>query len=368
MKLALVIRSTALLCALGITGCGGGAAAAPDGAVDADGAGDPGDPNMEPDGIDTEISDISPPDREVDFPDADGSEDGVCLPECAGKECGPDGCTGSCPPGCAPGDTCIDGACYPPCAADLGFPVVPGTGTAVCPPYIRPVVFIGPHPDDETISAAGSLRRYLEEGRDVFVELMTQGETADVRNTLADGGTCPWHGGTHSYTLTVEEFAAARVAEFIASMVSLEVTGVRVNDYGSRDLSLEEVSERIGFWTSLPATELLLLGTVGRDDKYYPETEPHPDHVAIYDALVAWGYPETQYFFVYYYNEQVGTPNQTVDVHPWCDRKAMAFMEYQSWQPESGRFATAYHSDPNLFNNSVGGISPTACLEYLWLP
>jgi hypothetical protein len=35
-----------------------------------------------------------------------------CVPECTGRECGPDGCGGSCGPGCAPDWTCgVDGRC-----------------------------------------------------------------------------------------------------------------------------------------------------------------------------------------------------------------------------------------------------------------
>jgi formylglycine-generating enzyme required for sulfatase activity len=35
-----------------------------------------------------------------------------CTPDCAGRECGPDGCGGSCAPGCSTGETCNpDGSC-----------------------------------------------------------------------------------------------------------------------------------------------------------------------------------------------------------------------------------------------------------------
>ncbi len=45
-----------------------------------------------------------------------------CIPDCAGKQCGPDGCGGLCPPGCGPGDTCTEGqcVCQPNCLADEG--------------------------------------------------------------------------------------------------------------------------------------------------------------------------------------------------------------------------------------------------------
>jgi len=34
-----------------------------------------------------------------------------CEPQCDGKQCGPDGCGGNCPPGCGPNATCQGGTC-----------------------------------------------------------------------------------------------------------------------------------------------------------------------------------------------------------------------------------------------------------------
>lgn len=47
--------------------------------------------------------------------------DGPCVPSCAGKVCGPDGCGGTCAPGCAAGNQCNNvgqcvAACTPNCA------------------------------------------------------------------------------------------------------------------------------------------------------------------------------------------------------------------------------------------------------------
>jgi hypothetical protein len=40
----------------------------------------------------------------------------VCIPDCDGKECGPDGCGDACGPGCAACETCLgDGTCSAPC-------------------------------------------------------------------------------------------------------------------------------------------------------------------------------------------------------------------------------------------------------------
>ena len=58
----------------------------------------------------------------------------VCAPDCAGKECGDDGCDGSCG-GCAPETLCTDGLCMGPCADDCETPgesVCEGNGTRSC--------------------------------------------------------------------------------------------------------------------------------------------------------------------------------------------------------------------------------------------
>ncbi len=311
---------------------------------------------------------------------------GCCTPECAGRECGGDGCGGACVPGCGAGEACDEatGGCVPivpTCTAEAGYPVRPGTAEPVCPPYARPFVFFAPHPDDETIAAAGTMRRYLDEGRVVFVELMTQGETANMCSGaagsgypwLGDGGSCPWHSGAHDHPLTdAEACAAARVAEFLAATAALGVTGVRVNDYGSRDLAVAEVGERIAFWTAASATGLTLAGPAGPYDLYTPDASPHPDHVAVFDALAASGHPDVMHFLEYYYNAMTGTPGIVLDIEAWCAAKARADIEYRLWDPSSGRFAIAYHSDPTLFDNGVprpdGSRAPTACFEYLWLP
>ena len=43
-------------------------------------------------------------------------EEEQCVPQCAGFECGDDGCGGSCG-GCDSGDTCSDGECQSACTA-----------------------------------------------------------------------------------------------------------------------------------------------------------------------------------------------------------------------------------------------------------
>ncbi|MBM4320723.1 MAG: hypothetical protein FJ125_12390 [Deltaproteobacteria bacterium] len=61
---------------------------------------------------------------------------GPCEPRCAGRECGTDGCGGSCPPGCSGEETCnAQGGCVEPCvpSCDGRECGVDGCG-GLCPP------------------------------------------------------------------------------------------------------------------------------------------------------------------------------------------------------------------------------------------
>lgn len=51
---------------------------------------------------------------ETNLIDSAKSCTGKCIPICFNKECGGDGCEGTCPPGCSGTDICANGACVPP--------------------------------------------------------------------------------------------------------------------------------------------------------------------------------------------------------------------------------------------------------------
>lgn len=56
----------------------------------------------------------------------------ICLPQCEGKSCGPDGCGGECPPGCSPYGMCFaSGQCQEPCG-DCGLVLPCLQGETIC--------------------------------------------------------------------------------------------------------------------------------------------------------------------------------------------------------------------------------------------
>lgn len=238
--------------------------------------------------------------------------------------------------------------------AQTGFPYHPTTKQLVCPPYSWPAVFIAPHPDDETIFMAGAIREHLNAGRHVFVELMTHGEASGARPTLANGGTCSWHSGTHSYSLSARDFGNARVAEFRDASARLGVTGVYVSDFGDKNLSVAEVASRIAFWLQHqdPAKGISLKGTRSTTSSSYT----HPDHIAVWSALLACGHWDLRGY------APAGDvpPAATLTLSSaLCAAKNNAWGAYQRWDPAAGRYAIGRHSV---------GYATMDCHEYLVKP
>ena len=261
----------------------------------------------------------------------------------------------------------------PPDAGDHGLerylqsievPVDPGTLAPVCAKQERPIIFFAAHPDDETIGMAGAIRQSLEEGRPVFVELMTHGEASFVRGELSERGTCAWHSGRHVYALSVEDFGDARVREFLDALHRLGVTGVHVSGYPNMGLTPAQVGERISYWTSRNESGLSLRGTAGKQD---PESAanpfPQPDHAAVWEALVASGHDDVLGYCIYEALTGLCHFDDRVSLGSLCEHKREALSAYELWDPDNGRFGIAYHSTHGLLDSVAEG-----CHEWVVRP
>lgn len=226
-----------------------------------------------------------------------------------------------------------------------------------------PVVFFSAHPDDEVIGMAGAIRQARSEGRPVFIELMTHGEASAVLPILRDAHSDPWHPGKHLYPMSVQDFGDARVREFLDAMSRLDVTGVHVSSFPNMKLTPSEVSARIAYWLSLDIPGLALRGTAGAQDPGYPNGRPHPDHAAVWEALVASGYGDVLGYCIYQGISGKCRYDEAVDVQRWCEDKRDALAAYETWDPPVGRYAIAFHSTHALLQN-VGN----ACVEYVVRP
>ncbi len=256
-----------------------------------------------------------------------------------------------------------------PCTGeDENLPIDPRTSALVCEHFENPMVFIAPHPDDETIGMAGAIREGLGQGRAVFIELMTHGEMSKVHEKLNDGGKDSWHTGTHHYKLTTQEFGDARVREFFEAAVRLGVTGVHVHGFKNGGLTPDDVASTIQYWvkrsTNLDGvTALSLRGTAGAQDPQDQKGLPHPDHKAVWDALAASELPDVQGYCIYNYTQNKSTPDQTYDISPWCADKRAALESYKVWNPDAGRFAVGEHSVHDLLAKAG-----SECHEFIVYP
>jgi LmbE family N-acetylglucosaminyl deacetylase len=241
-----------------------------------------------------------------------------------------------------------------PCTGeDENLPIDPRSMGLICAHFDDPMVFIAPHPDDESIGMAGAILEGLGQGRPVFIEVMTHGEMSKVHATLDDGGVDSWHPGKHHYKLTTQEFGDARVREVFEAAVRLGVTGVHVHGFRNGGLTPDDVAATIQYWvkrsTNLDGvTALSLRGTAGAQDPQGKDGLPHPDHKAVWDALAASGLPDVQGYCVYDYTEHKSTPDQIYDISPWCAAKRAVLESYKVWDPDVGRFAVGEHSVRDL--------------------
>ena len=251
------------------------------------------------------------------------------------------------------------------CGGIAGFPVNPTTGAAVCPPYNRPAVFFSPHQDDETLGMGGAIYEHVQAGRDVFLELMTDGSQSGARAILNNGGTHSWHSGSHVYPLTTSEFSEARMREFKAAAARLGVKGIYLNP-GITDgtLTQAQVGARIQWWINRGFTGLSLKGTAGSEDPTTAGGTPHRDHAAVWNALIASGFADVRGYFVYHHTSNAGTPDVTkVLTAAECAAKRSALNEYKLWSPSAGRYAVGYHSVSALIDSTY-----SSCREYVEHP
>ncbi|MFO0761415.1 MAG: PIG-L family deacetylase [Byssovorax sp.] len=233
---------------------------------------------------------------------------------------------------------------------DRRIPFDPRTKAPVCDIGPGPAVFIAPHPDDESIGMAGAILAARAKGRPVFIELMTHGEASGARRKLDDGAGDRWHPGLHEYPLSRVEFGEARVRELIDAAARLDVTGVVINDFPNGGLVDTDVLGRIDVWLARGLPGLSLAGTAGPQDPESPGGKPHPDHVAVWDALVASGADDVRGYLIYDHLAHGGHPSASVSIAPFCAQKAAALDAYGVWEPERGRYAIGFHSVRSLIH------------------
>ena len=210
--------------------------------------------------------------------------------------------------------------------------------------------YFAPHQDDEVTNLGAAICADLEEGREVFCVICTDGGASCARQLLADGSACAWHDGRHETGLSRQEFSAARDREFTASCLALGVKPdhiiippFRAPD-GGCDIAAAKRIIRDAI-SSCPAEEAVIKTLLPVDWRHQ-----NPDHTAI--ALAAGKiYNEGQCAELEYYFEMILLPApddvKLQKITPSLqgrERLLRAAAEYGRWEPESRRYAVGFHS------------------------
>ena len=195
----------------------------------------------------------------------------------------------------------------------------------------------------------GAIRAEVEAGRTVIVELLTCGEADSTRAKLADGATHSWHPGRHTYRLSRKDLGEARLREFLEATARLGVSGVLVSRFPDGKLTAAQVRRRIAFWVGRRDEGLSLAGTAASDPMSW-DSGPHPDHAAVWKALIGCGFPGVRGYLVYEFASRAGSYHTAIDISAWRKRKNAALAAYKKWDPVRGRYACGYHSVPEFFD------------------
>lgn len=237
----------------------------------------------------------------------------------------------------------------------------------------RPAIFYAPHPDDEAIAMAGAIRRHKEEGRPVYLVLLTNGINRSLLNILNGSLECAWHRTHHNFQLTMEQMCWARRIEFVASARRLDVDAVFI------------INDGRGLDPAMCYNDLVscVKRTIARFGRKFPRASHHlvsgkldllqrdggmgtnSSHQACWDAAMKLGRGISDFYFyrVYVYGKDRGVRESQYqqDLKPeWQASKRAALDEYKLFCPEAGRFAVGYHSVPQLFDAAA-----TDSKEYL---
>ena len=143
----------------------------------------------------------------------------------------------------------------------------------------RTLLFVGAHPDDETLGVGGTLAKYALEGVKVYYACATRGEAGDVDAKLLNG----------SDTIGVLRWSELECASGILGLAGIYHLGYRDSGMeGARDNShpralaaapLEEVAERIvRLIREIKPQVVITFDPIGG--------YRHPDHIAVHRAAV----------------------------------------------------------------------------------
>jgi LmbE family N-acetylglucosaminyl deacetylase len=233
------------------------------------------------------------------------------------------------------------------------FPVTQATG--------RSIIFISPHPDDETLAMGAAIAQHLAAGRQVHALALTAGTATRVRGELNGDAIAPWWGVRHDPAaegyapLTTAAIGQARLREWHAALDQLGVPQANRHEAGLQDgaVTVEGAMAAIrAVADGLPNTGLWTTSWVA---------DRHPDHLAAGQAVRRLGqldpirWWDRRYTVLpTYWADPIRYPAPgrawLLPADTTQRRKAInACRCYGAWQPRSGAYAVGMHSVDALF-------------------
>lgn len=238
----------------------------------------------------------------------------------------------------------------------------------------EPAIFYIPHPDDEAIGMAGSIRKQRQEGHPVYLVLLTNGRNEKTFQLLNGQKYCNIHNTYHHFHITMEQLMWLRKVEFIASARQLGVDKLFIinNGQGIEDLNVlqgayKNVFIRTVQHTILKFHKMFPLAihhfTSGPDDIFShrnspTETKVNAAHFACWKAAVSLSkYTFKKIFhriYIYTWPLEKRISAVKVELDPKSvEIKDAALRQYQFFLPEADRFAIGYHSVPCLIEAAL---------------
>lgn len=210
---------------------------------------------------------------------------------------------------------------------------------------------------------AGSIKRYINEGSDVYVVMVTDGGASIIRDKLNSKKTCEpsvveSKEKKQKFFLTKVDFATARNKEFFSSIKSLGVKEDHILFANSNSVEASKTPRyKDGVLTKELAREIIeknykekggsiyvTLAVEKKDAKHHIYS-PHRDHKNLSKGLEEFPFAIIKKFF-----SESPTKNIIVLSRDEMHAKKRALEQYKICKPEIGRYAIGNQSVNNLLN------------------
>ncbi|WP_176392133.1 PIG-L family deacetylase [Marininema halotolerans] len=242
----------------------------------------------------------------------------------------------------------------------------------------RPVIYLVPHADDETLTYGVDIQKERQRGRPIYLILFSQGEESIARevlnghydhqsvnkNRVGEPILCRWHGRIHSPneehfadgSLSRKEFGKARIRDFyrVAKVLGIPSSHIRTYSLPNDHFTPSQVQSVI---------DSALKKFPGADFRTMSPYDVHPDHALIgkelANAIQTNKISASQvHYFVSIYTDRFAKVDIPFKKHISTIKKgSKAYIRlvqsmdvYRDYDPKQGSYATGYHSVPKQFD------------------